>query len=75
MKNSSSFRRAEFVGVPLSSPRNGAVGLGFFNSCTRSSMAAVAQSAEDVSGILKVVGKRRAVSEFLGVLVAVTKML
>ena len=75
LKNSSSLRRAELVGVPLSSPRNGAVGLGFFNSWIRSSTAAVARSADDVSGILNVVGKRTTVSEFLRVLVEVTKML
>ena len=54
---------------------NGVVGLGFCNSCTRSLMAVVALTADDVSGILKVVGKRMNVLEFLRVLVAVTKML
>ena len=44
--NSSSFWRAEFVGVPRLSPRNGPVGVEFFNSYTREFF--LAHSGEDV---------------------------
>ena len=55
-RKSWSFRIAELVGVPRS--RNGLAGQGCWSSWTRSSMAAVARSADDVAGMVNCEGRK-----------------
>ena len=69
-KRAVSWRKAALTGLPLA--RSGVEGWGFFNSWTRSSIAAVARSVAEVVGILNFVGRKVTESELCVALVVFT---